>query len=269
MSSRGTTGADATVRGRAVVVPATTANDGTGDGALGLSGAGGTTHANNLGPDATSISETYLMAVSAEDGGPVADGSVRIEAALPNWLRHVMFDAGSAQGAAAELPAQLEVPVRIDAATRRIVALDVDATATQLADYREIGIREWKHTDAPLAGMRQAAKIPGAIAREAPGLFRGLRKALRGAREDLRERERPHQAQRDAGANVRAQLEANPAQRIQMRSSVLEHGTTMARTVAAGAADADGFEAWLAFNESATILTPDEAASMRRIAGLG
>lgn len=266
--SAGGSESGATIRGRARVVPATTSNDGTGDG-LGLSSAGGTTHTNNLGADARVLSETWLVAQHADDGGPVATASIRIDASLPNWLRHVMYDAGSMQGAADELPPQLEVPVLIDPASRQIVALDVEATIAELQQFRELGVREWKETDAPLAGVRQAAKIPGAIAREAPGLFRGLRKAFRGVRDDMQAEDLPHQAQRDAGAQLRLQLEANPAQRIQMRGPALEHGTTMARTVAAGTGDADGFGAWLAFNESAGVLSPDEAASLRQIAGIG
>lgn len=253
------------VRGVAVVVPATTSNETGGDGLTSLGG--GTTHKNNLGADARSLTETWLTALSADDGQPVTSDAARLEVALPNWLRMVMYDAGSMQGQADRLPPRLEVPVLIDAATRKVVALDVEATIAELGAYREIGIEEWKLTDSPLAGVRQVAQRSGDAARELPGLLRGLRAALRGAREDRRAAEAP-QAQRDAGGNLRVQLETNPAQRIQMRTAVLEHGPTMARGVAAGTDSVDGFLAWLAFNESAGILGADEVASLRRTAGL-
>src|SRR5690349_6160569 len=109
--------ARATVRGRAHVVPTTAANIGDGvDGNM-----------NNFTAKSAAKSTIVLVATSAEDGGPVAPASQRVTVRLPNWLRHVLHDAGSNTGDSDKLPAELHVPVLIDAADRTIVAMDVDA----------------------------------------------------------------------------------------------------------------------------------------------
>lgn len=257
-----------TVRGRALVVPSSTGNVGSGseDGNF-----------NNFTAKSRAKSATRLVAVSAEDGGPVPSDSQRVICDLPNWVRMVMHDAGTNDGQHAHLPAEIHVPVLIDVASRTIVALDVDATAAELEPYREVGTREWKETEAVLAPVRNAVKLPGVVAREVPSTLKSWKKAVTDLREDLRPnapmRDEPLSAneleqQRRTANQLKYVLERDPKQYGKVRESALQAGPQMAQGVAAGSYPRHAFAAWLVFQETSGVITPQEVAALRLTAGL-
>ena len=256
---RGDSSAQA-VRGRARVVPTSTGNVGDGPDANVI----------NLSAKAAATSSTTLVALSAEDGGPVVSTAQQVTAQLPNWLRYVMHDAGSNEAAAAELPAEIEVPVLIDAAERTIVSMDVAAAVAELEPLRAIGTREFREDEAPLAPVRSAIKLPGQAVRETKGLFSTWGRALSSLREpgadeplDPDELEK----QRRTAAMLRVQFERNPKQREQVRRSVLSSGPSMAADVRARAYPSHAFAAWVDFQETSGVITAAEAAALRESAG--
>jgi hypothetical protein len=259
----------ATVRGLASIVPESTGNIGS------AGGEGGNFDNTHAGARVKSF--TWLVAHSAEDGGPVDPEPRRVTCQLPNWLRMVMHDAGGHDGQSEHLPAELVVAVLIDATSRQIVELDVVAAETQLRPYRDIGTREWKETEAMLAPVRQAFKLPGMLRREVPAALSDWRKTLGELREDLRAgapmRDDPIppkelEQMRRTAVMLRASFQSNPKGREKTRKSLLEAGPTMAAGVAAGTYPRHAFAAWLMFNETSGALLPEEAAEMRRAAGL-
>lgn len=246
-----------TVRGRARVVPTSTGNHGEGN-------------VNNLSAKAAAKCSMLLVALAADDGGPVPTEAQRVIARLPNWLRHVMHDAGSNHGAWADLPAEIDVPVLIDAAERTIVAMDVEGAIVELEALRAIGTREYREHDAPLAPVRTALKLPGLAVRETKDLIATWGKAIGtlrqpdGADEPL-DAEELEQRRRTA-AVLRVQFERNPKQREQVRRSALTAGPMMASGVRAGTYPSHEFEAWVVFQETAGVITADEAAAFRATA---
>lgn len=258
-----------TVRGLATIVPESTGNIGS------EGGEGGNFDNTHAGARVKSF--TWLVAQSAEDGGPVDPEPRRITCRLPNWLRMVMHDAGGHDGQSAHLPAELVVAVRLDASTRQVVELDVAAAETSLAPYRALGTREWKETEAMLAPVRQALKLPGMLRREVPAALGDWRKTLGELREDLRAgapmRDDPIppkelEQMRRTAVMLRASFQSNPKGREKIRKSLLEAGPTMAEGVAAGTYPRHAFAGWLMFNETSGALLPDEVAELRRVAGL-
>ena len=251
-----------TVRGTARVVPTSTGN--IGDGAE--------ANVNNLTATSAARSSTTLVALWADDGRPVAPAAQQVTAQLPNWLRHVLHDAGSNEGASAELPAELRVPVLIDVVERTIVALDVDGAAAALEPFRAIGTREHKEHEAPLAPVRSAIRLPGQAVRETKDLVSTWGRALASLREpagadeplDAQELEK----QRRTAVALRAELERNPKRREQVRRTVLTSGPDMATSVRSGAYPSHAFAAWLDFQETSGAITADEAAALRASAGL-
>ncbi len=257
------------MRGRALVVPTSTRNVG--------SGGVGDGNFNNLTAKSRVWSATRLVAVSAEDGGAVSSESQRVECDLPNWLRMVMYDAGSNDGQWERLPAELHVPVWIDQASRLIAELDVDAAVREHEQYRSVGTREWKETEAVLAPVRNAVKLPGAVAREVPAFAKQWRGALRDLRDDLKPgagmRDRPLSAkdlesQRRTASAMRYQLEQQPKQRAKLRDGVLQNAPSMAAGVVAGSYPSHDFAAWVVFQELSGVISADEAVEYRRAAGV-
>ncbi len=257
------------MRGRAKVVPTSTGNV----------GGGGVTDGNfnNFTAKSRAWSATRLVAVSAEDGGPLPAESQRVESDLPNWLRMVMHDAGSSHGQWEHLPAELQVPVWIDQTTRAIVDVDVDAAAREHEQYRAVGTREWKETEAVLAPVRNAVKLPGAVAREVPAFAREWRSALSDLKADLKPgapmrdvplRPKELEQQRRTAAALKYQLERQPTQRAQIRDGVVQNAPSMAAGVVAGTYPSHAFAAWVVFQETSGVISPAEALEYRRAAGV-
>jgi hypothetical protein len=248
------------VAGRAFVVPSSTGN---------VHG-----NENNFRADSRVRSSTVLVARSAADGGPLDPASKRIEVDLPNWLRVVMYYAGNNDGPWRQLPAELVVPVAIDARTRQIVAMDVDTAAEELAAYREVGRREWLETEAPLSDVRAVIGLPGAALR---GL-RGLVGEARSVVSDIRNiggssPQKPMSAEeletrRRTATMLRYQLERNPKQYATIRKSVVEAGPMMARNLASGSITRQDFDVWMMHNELSGVITAAEVAQWLREAGI-
>lgn len=253
-----------TVPGRALVVPGSTANIGTGE----------EENANTFSHRGKARSLAGLVALSAADGHPVRPGQQTVTAWLPNWMRMVMHDAGTSHGGAEHLPRQLHVPVFIDQAERTIAALDVDGAATELERYREIGRREWKETEAVAAPVRAAAALPGAAVRGVRGFLSSWTGTVAEFREDLTTGNSPDRPlsdkeleQRRATARaLRTTFEQDPKAHLQARDTALKHGPTMARGAAAGSYPPSHFDAWVEFQELSTAITAEEAAQFRLIA---
>lgn len=258
MASRGSS---EYVPGRAFVVPASTGNKGSGiDGNF-----------NNFSANSRARSSTLLIARTVADGGPLHGSSQRVDVDLPNWLRVVMYYAGNNDGPWRELPAELHVPVSIDARTRRIAAMDVETAATELAAYREVGRREWLETEAPLSDVRAVVGLPGAALRGLRGFVSGVRSVVA----DVRNIGGPAQSltpeelekHRRTAVMLRYQLERNPKQHATIRKSVLEAGPMMARNAAGGSVTREQFDVWMMHNELSGVITAEEAAQWRREAG--
>ena len=245
------------MRGRARVVPTTAAN--LGDGVDG--------NMNNFTAKSAAKSTVILEAVRADDGGAVAPGSQRVTAHLPNWLRHVLHDAGSNEGEWADLPAEVVVPVLLDATDRTIAAVDVDAAAAELEAYRAVGTRAFKENDAVLAPVRAAIKLPGLAVREGREFVSTWREAFRdrggGVKDEPLDPVELEQRRRSA-AILRVALERKPKEREKIRSGVLAHGPSMAASVRAGVYPSHDFDAWVMYQETSGVITADEAAAFRR-----
>jgi hypothetical protein len=151
-----------TTPGRARVAPASAT----------LAGQGEEDNVNNFSANGTSRCKVELQPLTADGPGEVQ----RIDARLPNWLRVVLFCAGTTRDIAPSLPAVIDVPVLLESGTPRIAALDVEATAAELARYRDVGRREWLETEAPLAPVRAAIKLPGMALRGGKDLVDSWRK---------------------------------------------------------------------------------------------
>ena len=246
-----------TVRGRARVVPTTAGN--VGDGVDG--------NMNNFTAASKAKSTIVLEAVSADDGGPVAPASQRVTVHLSNWLRHVLHDAGSNEGSWAELPAEVHVPVLLDAADRTIVAMDADGAEAELQAYRAVGTRAFKEDDAILAPVRAAISLPGRAVREGKDFVSTWRKALRGRDADEPLDPTELEQRRRTAAILRVQLERNPKQHAKVRASALAAGPQMAASVRGGVYPPHDFDAWVVFQETSGAISAEEAAAFRHAAG--
>jgi hypothetical protein len=248
------------VAGRAFVVPASTGNVGRGEDG----------NFNNFHANTRVTSTTVLVATSAQDGRPVDPASKRVTAALPNWLRFVMYYAGNNDGPWEKLPARLDVPVWIDARTRQVVSLDVDGAASELAAHREVGRREWLETEAPMSDVRALFALPGATERGVRGVVSGFREIL-GEIRHLGDSTSPPrtitaeelEARRRTAVMLRYKLERSPKDYARVRKSALQAGPMMAANARGGSISAREFDAWLSDQELSGVVTAEEARQWR------
>lgn len=254
-----------TVAGRAVVVPRMTFNEGINE-----------ENVNNLSANARVKSATMLVGRSAEDGQPVSDVPKGVKCRLPNWQRHVMHDAGSNEGQWKHLPAELEVPVWFDVATREIVDLDEARAEAELLQYRDHGVREFKETEAFLAPVRFALKAPGKLARLVPEVARDWKAGIDDLLGDLKGgpmRDEPVppkelEQYRRTAVMQRSAFASNPARLAKVREQTVPQGPSMAAGVVAGSYPRHAFALWLMMNETNGVFTPAEAAELRAAARL-
>jgi hypothetical protein len=219
----------------------------------------------NVSADSRAKTELMLVASSAEQQ--------RVVASVPNWLRIVLYYAGSNYGPSEHLPAEIHVPVRIDPASGRIVEVDVDQAAAELAAYRDVAVQEWKEEEAPLADVRGAVALPGETVRAAKGLLGTWRDALSGLREersnapasDSHTAAEAEQSRRTANA-LKYNLAREPKKASKARASALEAGPMMVANVKGGSMSAADFETWLQFQETSGAISSDEAEQWRRAA---
>ena len=255
------------VAGRAFVVPTAAAN------------VGGDEFSNfdNLSHRSRAKTRLLLVLRSASDGGPVPAETQEIKQQVGNWVRFVLHSAGTNETWAQALPAELEVPVLIDRASRRIVALDHGGAERELEPYRAAARTEWKQTEAPLADARNIVSLPGDVAREGKDLVRTWRSAARDLRADLKapagtpprepSAEETEQLRRTAVA-LRYQLERNPKQYAKVRASALQAGPMIAESTRGGTYGHGNFNHWLVLQHTSGVITDAEAEAFRSAAGV-
>jgi hypothetical protein len=197
---------------------------------------------------------------------------------LPNWLHTVLYHVGSNYNLGPSLPAELDIPVLLEAGTTRIAEVDVDATIAELERFREIGRKEWLETGAVLAPVRNAVQLPGAAVRGIKGLFGSWREAASDFRGELASEpgQPPKPAwgpkeieqMRRTALQQRRALARNPKMRAKVRASVMSAAPGMVEGVKQGVRAEADVEAWIMSHEVSEILTPEEAAALRREAAL-
>jgi hypothetical protein len=245
----------ATVAGRALVVPYDARN------ALG--------NENNLSPNGRATTEIRLVVSSVDGGHQSASGQQRVSVPVPNWLRIVLYYAGSNYGPSG-LPDEVHVPVLIDPATGAIVAVDVDRAGEELKPYRDAAVGWWKETEAPLAPVRAAISAPGDAVRGAKSLLAAWRGALANFRnepgtEPALTPAESEQSRRTANV-LKYTLERNPKQLAKVRASALQAGPMMVANVKGGSMTQADFETWLQFQSTSGAITADEADAWRQAA---
>ena len=227
----------------------------------------------NISANSRAKTELWLV-VDRADGGPSeASDQQRVTAHVPNWLRLVLYYAGSNYGPSEHLPAEVHVPVWIDPASGAIVEVDVDKAAAELAAYRDVAVQEWKETEAPLADVRGAIALPGEAVRAAKGLLSTWRGALSGLRDDgsgaaatgSHSAAEVEQSRRTANA-LKYQLARKPKQAAKVRASALEAGPMMVANVKGGSMSVADFDTWLQFQVTSGAVSPEEADEWRRSA---
>lgn len=261
----GVPGGSTTVEERALLVPlesTTVAN---------TRGAGTVVMENRL--SANSRSTTHMRMSLCSDGpDAVIDGrSQVISAKVPNWLRVVFNYAGSNHGPNAELPAEIELSVQVDTATRRIVAVDIARAETEYAAYRSVATHWWKEEEGLFSGVRGLFGAPKAARRGARGLGGAWRSEATKLRAEAADPDGPPVAHGEAEteqlrrtANTIAhRLAADPAKLTPIRASALAAGPMMVENVRSGSMAMADLESWLTFQQGSGAITRDEAAAWR------
>ncbi|MCB0967242.1 MAG: hypothetical protein KDB37_10435 [Ilumatobacter sp.] len=245
-----------TAAGRATVVPGALTPE-------------GDANSSNVSADSRSTVVLHLIV----DDGSSSSGSQRVTARVPNWLQVVYLYAGTTRGPWQQLPTDVTVPVWIDA-TGRVVDVDVDRSADELAAHRTVARSYWLDTDAPLSSVRHLARLPGDVS---TGIRRGramLRDAVRSVRRGVAggasdvaaapawTDEEAEAARRNA-VTLRARLEQRPGERERLRATALEAGPSNAEQVRAGLRHPVDFEHWLMVQEVSGVLTVEEVGRLR------
>jgi hypothetical protein len=229
-------------------------------------------HENNSAHDA----RVQCMIVLAPVGDPEQQ---RIRVRLPNWLRLTLQYSGSNHGFGDQLPAQVDVPVQFEAGTRRIVGMDVDATAVELGRFQEIARHWWLETEAPLATARHVVAAPRAGLRGAKSLLSTWRTAARDLKDDLSGANdgkplKPSLSPKEVEQARKSAVQQghyyarNPQAREKARASALSVAPEWAAGLKGGVRHPVDVEAWVMMQEVSGILSPEEAAEFRRDAGL-
>lgn len=195
-----------------------------------------------------------------------------VDVDVPNWLRIVLYYAGSNEGPADELPAEVRLDVRLHPSTGEVVSVDVAAAEAVLAPHQPAATRWWKETEAPLSSLRAARSLPGSALRGARNLAGTWRDAVAGMRSDIGRDGGPPRANatdqdieqiRRSGTILRHQLDRDPRQREAVRTAALQAGPMMVANVRSGVMAPADLEAWLVLQETSGAVTPEEAAAWR------
>ena len=215
--------------------------------------------------------ESSLIPVSADDGRPVADGLQGVRQQLPSWVASVLYSAGTNEALASELPPSIDVPVLYDAASRRIIAIDVDAACAELEPHRDAAVRYFKRTDSWLAPLRNAAALPG----DAVAGVKGAAKEWTAAIADLSTApgagvcswSPPEVEAMRRNATILAQRwQKKPKEREKARGRAQQALSLNAENVRAGSLSAADFDVLVMCEEVSTAITPEEAAAFRHSA---
>jgi hypothetical protein len=196
-------------------------------------------------------------------------GQQAVTAPIPNWLRVVLYYAGSNYGPKEDLPAEIHLSVRVEPDSGKIVALDIDAAAAELEPYRAVATKWWKEEEGPLADVRGAIALPGAAVSGIKGLLGAWRDmAVQRPKDPADAEAEAEQTHRTANA-LKYRLERNPKQLAKVRGSALQAGPMMADNVRGGSSTAAQFEVWLDLQVTSGAISEGEAGAFRQRAGLG
>jgi hypothetical protein len=191
----------------------------------------------------------------------------------------VLYHVGSNYAIGPSLPAELDIPVLVETGTDRVDAIDVDATVAELEHFHEMGRQEWLETGAVLAPVRNAIKLPGAALTGIRGLLGEWREDAAGLREDIKGGQkgppRPSwspkeiEQMRRTAMQQRIAFKRDAELRAKVRANAMIQGPSLVAGYKAGTVHATDVEAVIMSHEVSEILTPEEAATLRRDAGLG
>jgi len=212
------------------------------------------------------------------EGRPVADAKrQRVDARVPNWLRMIFNFAGSTYGPWEKLPRNTFVPVWVVPETGQIVDVDISAAETEYEPYREVAVRYWKLTEAPLAPVRTVASLPG----RAPKFLKNLVAEVKDLGSDIKSLGdtgpgKPHiydekelEQIRRTSDQVGLSLRNKPKELEKFRQNALSAGDAVADRVKADPRHAQELEVFLDMNLRYGAITGDEAREWRSRAGLG
>ncbi|MGK2931936.1 MAG: hypothetical protein ACSLFD_04085 [Solirubrobacterales bacterium] len=212
------------------------------------------------------------------DAGPVTGGKrQRVDARVPNWLRVVFCYSGSTYGPWEKLPRNTFVAVSVVPETGQIVDVGIAAAEAEYEQYREVAVKYWKLTEAPLAPVRTVASLPG----RAPKFLKSLVRELKDVAGEIRHLgdtgpSDPHaydekeleQIRRNAD-QVGLSLRNKPKELEKFRQSALSAGDIVADRVKADPRHAQELEVFLDMNLRYGAITEEEAGAWRARGGLG
>lgn len=228
---------------------------------------------NNFTANGRAKTQLVLVVIPADGSPPEARDQQHVTAYVPNWVRIVLYHAGSNYGPHDHLPAEIDIPVRIDPASGRIVEVDVDRTATELAAYRDVGVEWFKQNEAPLSDVRGAIALPGIAVRGAKDFVKTWRGALSNLRDDPpgtppRVSHTPEEVEqlRRAANTLKYRLARKPKELAKVRASALQAGPMMVANVRGGSMSMADFETWLQFQSVSGAISAEEAEEWRRSA---
>jgi hypothetical protein len=229
---------------------------------------------NNISAGARAATELQVVVRPDAESGAHPDPAQRIVTRVPNWLRIVFYYAGSNDGPWADLPAEVEVVVQLDRTTGRVVDVDIDRAATELAAYRDVATRWWKESEAPLADVRGLLSAPRDAVRGIRGLASSWRRTAARLRtgdsdlgpgaEGVASLDVVEQAQLDRTANLLShRLTGDPKALRKVRASAMEAGPMLATNVRFGSMSLADFDTWLRLQVGSGAITDGEAAAWR------
>lgn len=223
--------------------------------------------------------DTSLTVISAEDGLAVPGGLQKVKAKVPYWLMVVLRQSGTNEELAGLLPAAVVAPVRLDAATRTIVEVDVQGLEAELASYRDVVAPYFKKNDSYLAPFRNAAAAPGDALKAGKGMASAWKDALKDLAADAKVpagtatgaswSAADVEAMRRNAAILALRWQNKPKERDRARASALQALPLAVANVRAGALSAADLEVMVMREEVSTAITAEEAAAYRLEAGLG
>ena len=212
------------------------------------------------------------------DAGPVPDAKrQRVDARVPNWLRVIFYYAGSTYGPWEKLPRNTFVAVSVIPETGQIVDVDVAAAETEYEPYREVAVKYWKLTEAPLAPVRSVASLPG----RAPKFLRNLVEEVKDLGNDIRSigdtgpgephiyDEKELEQIRRTSDQVGLSFRNKPEELAKFRQNALSAGDSIADRVKADPRHAQELEVFLDMNLRYGAITEEEAGAWRARSGLG
>ena len=266
--------ASASVPGRAVMRP------GAGSFRTGFDSEGAT-NMNNFSAGARVGLPIFLDLVEVADGGPILGQTVELHWRVPNWVRLVLIglDDGSGRYTGAPEPGEVRIPVRVDAASRRILSIDDELLETELAPWKDMAADVFKRTEGAFRDVHQAKELADFGRNELPGIFNEWKTAAAELKAELAQPvERPtlatspiapeEVARRLAEAEQQgaAMAQAGPAMLEMMRATTFGPFQAQAEAIAAGQMPGHDFDLAIECQFRMGVLTAEQLASLRATA---